>query len=493
MLPSDIQLLNLDYSSIRDYFDRTKTYAQLTERQQGYLETLRYVDDDFTVDSGNFGFEHNAVNGLNVKEQLVGRLMDDGYLTTGMLQQLEQIEIPFGEGAPEWNYGFLDPIVDPKRGQYPGDPALDPVEPGVKEIELQEWLAEAENVIGQGGLSSAELDQIGEMLEHFKPQQPLAAEPWYGSSIDNTAQMIFDRWVEEGGPDHLSASDQILKDLGGDPSKTSLVNFVGEDIYELEYKDVIDKITDLWEDQVESGGHEELFDEHAAEPRGGGEVEMTKLDSDDVIRRKLATDEQIAEFGDTKQIPDTIGKPKPLTDAQIAAFRDTKQIPSELLDDTNLRLLAQADNWVADASGNMWNTVKNITKKIGKTALQGTILAPLFLALPYIAPGKDELINFVGGTLAGLIGDNPFGAIVQVGISGITEFNLQAERSKKNQTSDKYYGEHFGWVRAPDNDGKIKWWPAFTGPREEWAGGLGERGNTVQMFFQRSYRYIVPL
>ena len=147
LLPSDIKLLNLDYRAIRDYFDRTTTYAQLTERQQGYLESLRYTGDDFTVDSGNYGFEHKAVNGVNVKEQLVGRLKEDGYVTDGMIRQLEQKEISFRLGAPEWTYGYLDSAVGAQRPGVVG--------PGKAEhpsnVELQEWLVEAEDVLGGRG------------------------------------------------------------------------------------------------------------------------------------------------------------------------------------------------------------------------------------------------------------------------------------------------------------------------------------------------------
>ena len=128
--PSRISLLNLDYSNIAQYFEGDRTYAQLTELQQGYLESLRYKGDDWTVDSGNYAFEKDAVNGVNVKEQLVGRLIEDNYITEGMVRQLEDQPIPFSEGAPSWNYNYIDASAGVQRPGITGPPKVS--QPGVE-------------------------------------------------------------------------------------------------------------------------------------------------------------------------------------------------------------------------------------------------------------------------------------------------------------------------------------------------------------------------
>jgi hypothetical protein len=58
-------------------------------------------------------------------------------------------------------------------------------------------------------------------------------------------------------------------------------------------------------------------------------------------------------------------------------------------------------------------------------------------------------------------------------------FNEQHTRAVSNETAENFRGAYFGWVRGQDK----KWYPAFSGPKESWWGGLGTRGNTLTMYY----------
>ena len=55
------------------------------------------------------------------------------------------------------------------------------------------------------------------------------------------------------------------------------------------------------------------------------------------------------------------------------------------------------------------------------------------------------------------------------------EFGV-AKRKKYNIESDRDHGKVFGYVR----DGK-SWYPAYVDQHEKWHGGIGERGNDLDL------------
>lgn len=321
LLPSDIQLLHLDYSAIVDYFDRTKTYAQLTVRQQRYLESLRYTDDDFTVDGGmGFKTTGDAVNGLNVKEQLVGRLISDGYLSHSMLEEIEQIEQSFGEGAQTWNYRFVDQnLVQPESGG---------------EIELQEWTKEAENLLETGDLDDGDLDAMGDMLLYFSDDLAPYGRMWMFEDpilLQNFAEDTFRAHYDPDLYNTISNTEQnqhmFMKSQNFEGSWSDFLesnNMVDEQFAPL--WDIWDNTTfeDIWgtKDHV---GEDPFLQEPPADaleykPPDAGEIEMTNykiipeeeiidphmsmvtpIDDDDIIAGDLIIDpnlNKITPFGD---------------------------------------------------------------------------------------------------------------------------------------------------------------------------------------------------
>ena len=111
-LPSDITILETDYNQIVKYFRNEITGAQLTEKQFDVLESLSFKGDDFSVNSGLFDFEHDAVNGYNLREQLIGMLERDNVLNRNLMDRIiesQAVENPPDFPPENWSYKSVDP------------------------------------------------------------------------------------------------------------------------------------------------------------------------------------------------------------------------------------------------------------------------------------------------------------------------------------------------------------------------------------------------
>ena len=92
LLPSDIKLQQMDWRKIRRYLEGRRTFSQLTPKQAKLVDSLRYEDTEFDLDAGMFVFEHEAVNTYNLREQLIGKLVHDGVLSRGTINNMKTIE-----------------------------------------------------------------------------------------------------------------------------------------------------------------------------------------------------------------------------------------------------------------------------------------------------------------------------------------------------------------------------------------------------------------
>ena len=60
LLPSDYILQTQDFNAARDYFRGDKLLSELSAKQQQVIRSLTYTEDQFTVDSGLFDFQHDG-------------------------------------------------------------------------------------------------------------------------------------------------------------------------------------------------------------------------------------------------------------------------------------------------------------------------------------------------------------------------------------------------------------------------------------------------
>ena len=106
-LPSDYNLALEDYNALDAYFRQNKQLSSLSDRQLDLLESLTYQADDFSVDSGLFDFESDAVNAYNLREQLLGRLQRNNVLSKEILEHLDE--------ADEWPEYFKEQTQQAKE------------------------------------------------------------------------------------------------------------------------------------------------------------------------------------------------------------------------------------------------------------------------------------------------------------------------------------------------------------------------------------------
>ena len=151
-------------------------------------------------------------------------------------------------------------------------------------------------------------------------------------------------------------------------------------------------------------------------------------------------------------------RPK-MTAAQKAAFTEE---------------LRTADIFVSGTGSELF---VNFAKSIGSNAAMAAAMVALGFVLPKKAQ-KGMTYAFDALAVAELLAGNPAMAVMTGGMELWKEFGVQAKRSKYNIESDRDHGKVFGYVR----DGK-NWYPAFVDQHEKWHGGLGERGNDLDLVY----------
>jgi len=130
-----------------------------------------------------------------------------------------------------------------------------------------------------------------------------------------------------------------------------------------------------------------------------------------------------------------------------------------------------------------------IMLKLGRGVAENAAAAAALVALGYVLPEKaNKYINIVmdGAAVAALVsGVDPAFAAVQGTMELVKELNTQSQRLKYNVQSDRMHGRRFGYVR----DG-AHWYPAFVKQHEKWHGGLGERGNDIDLVYGEHMTFV---
>ena len=125
----------------------------------------------------------------------------------------------------------------------------------------------------------------------------------------------------------------------------------------------------------------------------------------------------------------------------------------------------------------------NFAEGLAKNAVAAAAMMALGYALPKEA-GKYVNYAFDGWAIAELMTGNPLMAAMSGTVKLLQELSTQSARQKYNIESDRDHGKKFGYVRDGD-----KWYPAFVKQHEEWHGGLGGRGNDVDLVYGRGLVY----
>ena len=120
----------------------------------------------------------------------------------------------------------------------------------------------------------------------------------------------------------------------------------------------------------------------------------------------------------------------------------------------------------------------------GKALAENAALAGAMVALGYaLPPEANTYVNYAfdAYAIAELMNGNPAMAAITGGMELWKEFGVQGARMKYNVQSDRDHGKKFGYVRDGD-----RWYPAFVVQHEKWSGGLGERGNDMDLVYGRN-------
>ena len=128
-------------------------------------------------------------------------------------------------------------------------------------------------------------------------------------------------------------------------------------------------------------------------------------------------------------------------------------------------------------------TGKELYLNFGKAIGKNVVLAAAMVALGFLVPKEvNKVVNygFDAYAIVELLAGNPAMALMTGGMELWKEFGVQAKREKYNIESDRDHGKVFGYVR----DGK-SWYPAYVDQHEKWHGGIGERGNDLDLVYGR--------
>ena len=128
--------------------------------------------------------------------------------------------------------------------------------------------------------------------------------------------------------------------------------------------------------------------------------------------------------------------------------------------------------------------------KFGKGIGENALAMGALVALGYAMPDKvNKGINVAMDAMAVaalVTGVDPAFAAIQGAMELGKELTEQAHRFRYNLSSDRDHGRSFGYVR----DG-AHWYPAFVKQHEKWHGGLGERGNDLDLVYGTHMTYVV--
>ena len=135
-------------------------------------------------------------------------------------------------------------------------------------------------------------------------------------------------------------------------------------------------------------------------------------------------------------------------------------------------------------------TTGEMMLKFGKTIGENALAMGALVALGYAMPDKvNKGINVVMDSMAVaalVTGVDPAFAVIQGAMELGKELTEQSHRFKYNLEGDRDHGRSFGYVR----DG-AHWYPAFVKQHEKWHGGLGERGNDLDLVYGTHMTYVV--
>ena len=135
-------------------------------------------------------------------------------------------------------------------------------------------------------------------------------------------------------------------------------------------------------------------------------------------------------------------------------------------------------------------TTGEMMLKFGKTIGENALAMGALVALGYAMPDKvNKGINVAMDAMAVaalVTGVDPAFAAIQGAMELGKELTEQAHRFRYNLSSDRDHGRSFGYVR----DG-AHWYPAFVKQHEKWHGGLGERGNDLDLVYGTHMTYVV--
>jgi len=117
-------------------------------------------------------------------------------------------------------------------------------------------------------------------------------------------------------------------------------------------------------------------------------------------------------------------------------------------------------------------------KGLGANAVAMGALTALGFALPKKASEGLNVVMDAAAVAALVSGVDPAFAVVQGTMELVKEMTTQSHRLKYNLESDRDHGNNFGYVR----DG-AHWYPAYVKQHEKWEGGVGERGNDIDLIY----------
>ena len=260
-LPSDYNLQLQDYNAIADYFLAKRPLSSLKDSQRDLIYALEFKADDFSVDSGLFDFDHDAVNMYNLREQLLGRLERDDILNPGLIDL-------FKNDFPE-TFSFMEMIKPPEPINFNEVPGISSA-PKAQVPKVQKPKTYRSQKILQK-LLTRNPNPSEDEIRDFAEQHNLSEE--------DTADFI--ELVER----HLM--EQKLNELQGDLDRMAKMNELKQQIAEREQDGPVEEKQRFVDDDIYDGDSDiERPDEQQGgqdEQRGGqddinpGEIELADM------------------------------------------------------------------------------------------------------------------------------------------------------------------------------------------------------------------------
>ena len=424
--PSQINLQNRDYRQIKKYLKGNKSFDELTLDQRTMVESMRYTElAEFDPDGGKFNFEHDGVRFHNLREQLIGRLRGENFMSNESIDKFIQSsdELPT---VLELN-DFLYPKVT--GAQRPGiggpDHTVSPDDPPA-EMEM----VQIGDAVPEGRLW---MMQDPAILENF-------ANDTFNASYDPNL------YNDEVFRSSISRNEHMfLKSQGYDGSW---------DEYQAEYNLVDEQFEDLWSIWDKKTNEAQLWepDEYAErtkadpfleeppvesrkfKPPEAGEIELTELKPPEFIEKTTPirpfVDDEISD------VLNTIG------DRDASALERMISVSQ----DGGVYLDATTYTNYLESGANLW---------LGATLMPG--IGTLQDLLDQMIPGSSRWINIGLATVDLLASQNPLGLAIQGVVEIINELNIDEQRTKANDFSQSQRGSRYGFFKDDNGD----WKPAI--------------------------------